>query len=154
MTGYWDRVEPYWNGLPTDDPAAYLAFYKGMPPVAGHLIATHWVVSEVSNGGLHQLLTNSTGVVVPEAVAGFRAMGLGELADIVAEAAAFFGPTFPREQMVRIAALDRYAERSGDPDDWNPFDALDDRFYDALDLEAEVDAYTAKADAYAAGDGS
>ena len=151
MTGYWDRVEPFWNDLPTDDPSAYAEFYRNMPPVSGHLITTHWVFSEVCNGGLHQLFTNPTGVVVPEAVAGFRAMGLAELADILSEAAAFFGPAYPREQMARIDALDRYAERTGDPDDWNPFEQLDDRSYDALDLEAEEDAYTARADAFAAG---
>ena len=151
MTGYWARIEPFWNDLPTDDPAAYRAFFDSMPPVAGHLIATHWVVSEVSNGGLHQLFTNSTGVVVPEAVAGFRAMGLTVLADIVAEAAAFFGSAYPREQMARIGALDRHAAGTGDPDDWNPFEALDDRFDDALEVEGDEDAYTRRANAFAAG---
>jgi hypothetical protein len=79
MTSYWSRVEPFWNDCPTDDPAAYLAFYKSMPAVARDLLTTHWV----------------------------------------------------------------------SPDDWNPFDRLDDQFYSALDLGGEEDAYTRKADAYA-----
>ena len=149
MTSYWSRVEPFWNDCPTDDPAAYLAFYKNMPAVARDLLTTHWVVSEVCDGGFHQLFTNSTGVLVPEAVTGFRSMGLVQFADITAEAASFFSGTYPREQMLRIEALERYASSSGSPDDWNPFDRLDDQFYSALDFESEQDAYTSKADAYA-----
>ena len=148
MSSYWTRVEPFWNDLPTHDTSAYLAFYEGMPPVAAHLLTTHWVYSEVGNGGFHQLFTNATGIVVPEAVTGFRALGLAGLADITLEAAAFFGASFPREQMSRIAALDRFAPRSGDGDDWNPFDQLDDRFYSALEAPGG-DAYVAAADAYA-----
>ena len=150
MTGYWAKVEPFWNDLPTGDSSAYLAFYESMLPVARDLLTTHWVNSEVSNGGFHQLFTNPTGVLVPEAISGFRAMGLAELADIVAEAAAFFGADYPREQMSRIEALDRYAATSGDPDDCNPFDRFDERFYDALDLKSGEDAYTRKANAYGA----
>src|SRR5215207_7115219 len=145
MTSYWSRVEPFWNDCPTDDPAAYLAFYKSMPPVARDLLTTHWVVSEVCNGGFHQLFTNLTGVLVPEAVTGFRSMALVELGDITSEAASFFGHSYPREQMPRIEALERYAARSGSPDNGNPFDHFDDRFYSALDLESEQDAYTSRA---------
>jgi hypothetical protein len=149
MTNYWSRIGPFWNDCPTDDPAAYLAFCRSMPAVARDLLTTHWVVSEVCNGGFHQLFTNPTGVLVPEAVTGFRSMGLVELADITAEAASFFSDAYPREQMPRIEALERYAASSRDPDDWNPFDRLDDQFYSALDLGGEEDAYTSKADAYA-----
>ena len=74
MTSYWSRVEPFWNDCPTDDLAAYIAFYRSMPAVARDLLTTHWVVSEVCNGGFHQLFTNPTGVLVPEAVTGFRSM--------------------------------------------------------------------------------
>ena len=148
MTSYWSRVEPFWNDCPIDDPAAFLAFYRSMPAVARDLLTTHWVVSEVCNGGFHQLFTNPTGVLVPEAVSGFRSMALVELADITFEAASFFGHVYPRKQMARIEALERYAASSRSPNDWNPFDRLDDQFYSALDLGGEQDAYTSKADAY------
>jgi hypothetical protein len=152
MPDYWSQVEPYWNDCRTDDPGGYLAFYKSMPPIARDLLTTHWVVSEVCNGGFHQLFTNPTGVLIPEAVTGFRSMGLVALADIASEAASFFGHSYPREQTPRIEALERYAARSGNPDDWNPFDQLDDQFYLALGLEGEQDAYTSAANAYAKND--
>ena len=149
MSDYWLEVELYWDDCPTEDPAAYLAFYQGMPPIARDLLTTHWVVSEVCNGGFHQLFSNPTGVVVPEAIEAFRSMGLSDLGDITREAVAFFGKNYPREQMIRILALDRYAEESNNPDEWNPFEALDDRFYSELERAGEGDAYTERANAYA-----
>ena len=104
--------------------------------------------SEVSNGGFHQLFTNSTGVLLPEAIIGFRAMQLDALAGIASEAASFFGHDYPREQMPRIAALERHSVRS-EPDSWNPFEECDEKFYAALGLERDEDAYTSKADLYA-----
>lgn len=147
--GYWEKVEPYWQDLPTDDPAAYLQYLDRMPVSARALLTTHWVYSEVCNGGLHQLFTNSTGVVIPEAIAGFRSMALPELAAIVTEAARFFGEPFPRDQARRIEALERYERGQTDPDDWNPFAELDERFYAALGPDDGEDAYVASADRYA-----
>lgn len=150
MTNYWTKIEPFWNDLPTDDPAAYLEYYRSMPEVARDLITTHWVFSEVCNGGFHQLFTNPTGVLVPEAVDGFRSMGLLEMAAITSEALRFFGGTYPREQLQRIEALDSYAEGFGDADDWNPFKQLDERFYNALQAgSGKDDAYTCAAEQYA-----
>jgi hypothetical protein len=148
MTGYWSVVEPYWDACPTEEPAAFLSYYASMPARARDLLTTHWVVSEVCNGGFHQLVTNPTGVLLPEAIVGFRAMQLEELAGIAAEARSFFGQDYPRDQMKRIEALERYAARS-DPDNWNPFTESDDRFYAALDSDGAQDAYTSKADLYA-----
>ena len=145
--GYWEKVEPYWQDLPTDDRAAYLRYLDRMPVSARVLLTTHWVYSEVCNGGLHQLFTNSTGVVVPEAIAGFRSMALPELAAIVTEAARFFGEPFPRDQAGRIEALERYDDT--DSGDWNPFVELDDRFYAALGPDDDEDAYVSAANRYA-----
>ena len=149
MASYWSVVEPYWDNCPTDDPDTYLAYYKDMPQVARDLLTSHWVVSEVCNGGFHQLFTNRTGVLVPEAIKGFRTLGLVALAEASIEAASFFGDEYPREQMQRIEALEMFATQSADADGWNPFERLDDHFYAALDLDAEADAFTSAADAYA-----
>lgn len=150
MSDYWSKVEPYWDDCPTDDPAAYMLFCGSMPQVARDLLTTHWVCSEVCNGGFHQLFTNPTGVLVPEAISGFNSMGLDELRGILREASSFFGNHYPREQAIRIQALDRYAALSRNPDDWNPFEQLDDRFYSALESEDGSGAYVDRANAYAA----
>ena len=52
-------------------------------------------------------------------------------------------------EMIRIVALDRYAAESNNPDEWNPFEALDDRFYPELERAGEGDVYTERANAYA-----
>ena len=119
-----------------------------MPQVARNLLTTHWVVSEVCNGGFHQLVTNPTGVLLPEAIVGFRAIQLDELAEIASDACSFFGQAYPREQMSRIEALERFGALS-EPDSWNPFEEADERFFAALDLEEDRDAYTSSADVYA-----
>ena len=149
MSDYWSRVEPYWDDCPTDDPAEYLLFYDSMPKVSRDLLTTHWVCSEISNGGFHQLFTNPTGVLVPEAISGFESMGLDEVGAILREASSFFGNDYPREQGTRIQALDRYAARSRNPDAWNPFEQLDERFYSALEAEDGADVYVERANAYA-----
>jgi hypothetical protein len=148
MTGYWSVVEPYWDACTTDDANAFLSYYASMPEVARNLLTTHWVVSEVCNGGFHQLVTNATGVLLPEAIVGFRAIQLDEIAEIASEACSFFGQTYPREQVSRIEALERFAALS-EPDSWNPFEEADDRFYAALALKEDRDAYTSSADSYA-----
>ena len=147
--GYWVKVELYWQDLPTDDPSAYLRYLDRVPVSARALLTTYWVYSEVCNGGLHQLFTNSTGVVVPEAIVGFRSMALPEVAAIIAEAARFFGEPFPRDQARRIEALERYERGQTDSDNWNPFVELDERFYEALGSDDEEDAYVSAADRYA-----
>ena len=148
MSSYWSEVEPYWANCPTKDPAAYLAFYQTIPAISRDLLTTHWVFSEVCNGGFHQLFANPSGVVVPEAISAFRSMGLAGLGDIVAQASSFFGDPYPREQMTRAQILDRHAALSPSADDWNPFERLDDKFYSALDLESDEDAYTRQANMY------
>ena len=145
--GYWSVIEPYWTDFPSGDPQLYLKRYAELPPVVRDLITTHWLYSEVCNGGFHQLLTNPTGMMTPEAAAGFEAMGLIDLASIAGRAMRFFGADFPRDQMQRIAALDHYADGQAS-DDWNPFTALDEGFYSALGSDGPDDAFIRAADEY------
>jgi hypothetical protein len=83
--------------------------------------------TEVCNGGFHQFFSNSTGVLAPEAVEAYRAIGIPEWAEIVAEAMQFFGEPYPRERFDRELPERTYGE---DREEWDPFYALDERFYD------------------------
>ncbi len=108
---YWDLVEPVWKKISIyDGPEAFLSQFRSFPAVPGNLFAAHWCQSEVRNGGLHQFFSNSTGVLAPEALSGFQAIGLTEWATILDEAMRFFGPSYPRDRETRIAVL---AEVSG-----------------------------------------
>jgi hypothetical protein len=136
--GYWRHVEPIWNAISIyDGPDTFLRQFSRVPEHAGHLFAVHWCISEVCNGGLHQFFSNSTGVLAPEAVAGFRAVGMPETAAIVEQAMARLPSPYPRDREDREDALDALdPEDMDEEDDWeSPFDDLDSRFYELYSTE-------------------
>jgi hypothetical protein len=98
----------------------------------------------VCNGGFHQFFANSTGVLAPEALAGFRAIGLEEEAAALAEAMEQLGTPYPREREER---WDRVRNVKRGSSEGRPFSSLDERFYDCLDREE--DRWVQAADAYA-----
>jgi hypothetical protein len=126
---YWDLVEAVWDSVSMDDgPEVFVEQFGRILPEQGHLFAAHWCDAEVCNGGFHQFFTNSTGVLAPEAAAGYRAVGLPQLAQLVDQAMAFFGSPYPRSQEDRARALD--AIPSGGPrEEWDPFYRLDEEYY-------------------------
>lgn len=69
------------------------------------LYAAHFCLSEIHNGGFLQLFWNSTGILVPEAIEGCRALGMPELARVFASAAGILGSPYPRDRESRWDAL-------------------------------------------------
>jgi hypothetical protein len=149
---YWDHIEPFWEEINIyDGPEIFLRQFAEIPEHAGHLFAAHWCISEVCNGGFHQFFYNSTGVLAPEAVEGFKAIGLPETAAVIAEAMARLPAPYPRDRDIRQNALDALDPEEEDEDDWeSPFDDLDTKFYDLYDTEnggmAAADRYAAQFD--------
>ena len=134
--GYWEHVEPFWETVSIyDGPEEFLLHFTEVPEHAAHLFALHWCASEICNGGFRQFFFNSTGVLAPEAVAGFRAIGMERTAVVVAAAMASFGEPYPRDREERQDALD--ALEPGDAGDGGdgPFSDLDSQFYDLLGSE-------------------
>jgi hypothetical protein len=127
-----------------DAPDVFLEQFRALKPEVGHLYAAHWFQSEVCNGGFHQFFFNSTGVLAPEAIAGFRAMGLDEWAESLAQAMERLGAPYPRDRDMRIEVLDRV---TGDKKWSDAFRDLDDRFY--AWLKPERRRYERLADDYA-----
>jgi hypothetical protein len=143
---YRALIKPIWRSVNIyDGPAIFLLQFNAIPPEGGNLFAGHWCQSEVRNGGFHQFFTNSTGVLAPEALRGYRAMGLRTWAAILAEAMDFFGHDYPRDQSDRIHTLE--SVRASTPDDWNPFRELDRRFFEWL--RGEKNRWEVAADKYA-----
>lgn len=121
---YWDLVKPYWETVNIyEGEGAFLRTFGSIPKASGHLLATHWCQSEVRNGGFEQFYMNNTGVLAPEAAAGFRALGMTRCADIMDEQIRAFGGSYPRDKMDRgdrlvameDAHFDRFPEGS-EPD--------------------------------------
>jgi hypothetical protein len=136
---YWSLVEPVWEPLNRSwesRPEEFSRQLRAVPPAVGHLYAGHWCQSEVCNGGFHQFFHNSTGVLAPEALEGFRAVGLAKCTWALADAMAFFGSTYPRERAERI---ERLASRRGRRrQEWDPFYKLDGRFYEEAERWADA----------------
>lgn len=104
---YWRMIEPWWKRISIYDGAdRFLREFSAAPDPVGHLFATHWVQSEVRNGGFDQFFSNATGVLAPEAERGFRAIGMPKAADVIAAQIASFGPAYPREQDDRELLLE------------------------------------------------
>jgi len=143
----WAKIEDFWDAVSIGDGATvFETQFRALPPGVGHLLATQWFQSETRNGGFHQFFHNSTAMLAPEAVAGLRALGLNDCADLLVEAMRFFGAEYPRDQNARIAALDM---QSGNRrEEWDPFFKLDQRNFDLLDNEAG--GYELAADRFAA----
>jgi len=141
MSGsYWEAVEPIWDKISINDVEMFLETYAQAPPHAALLYAAHFCQSEVCNGGFHQLFYNSTGVLAPEAVRGFHAIGQHKVAETVQAAMDVIGSPYPRDRELRWAILSRFSPRD--------FDALNEQFYAILDTEAG--GFEAAADDYAA----
>jgi hypothetical protein len=142
---YWELVEPYWNAVDIyGDEKTFTTTFALVPEVSAHLLAAHWCQSEVRNGGFYQFFDNPTGVLAPEAVAGFKAIGRADLGEIAAQAMASFGNAYPRDNARRCAIL--AAMKQPALKYWQVFEALDNAFYDRL----KVEGFTRSADAYAA----
>ena len=101
---------------------------KDIPLKAIHLFSIHWLHLEVYNGGFWQYFYNSTSTSYPEAVEGFKAIGMPEVATIVEAAAERLGSPFPFDKKTR-------EEIVGPPDNRMNFNELDDRFYELADTE-------------------
>jgi hypothetical protein len=130
---YWKLIEPIWLPLNRSwdgGPQKFLREFGRVPRELGHLYAAHWCQSEVCNGGFQQFFSNTTGLVAPEALEGFRAIGADQWAELLAEAMKRFGVRYPRDRSDRERAV---RERQHPEEKSEPFRALDERFYEWAD---------------------
>jgi hypothetical protein len=143
---YWSLVEPIWDEISIyDGEEVFLQQFEACSFASRTLFAAHWCQSEVCNGGLHQFFGNSTGVLAPEAVTSFRCIGMPMTAAVVSQAMSWFGPTYPRDREVRNENLAKYEREH--PEDWDPFEKLDDHFFELI--EKENGGFDVAADVYA-----
>jgi len=145
---YWALIEPVW--IPLNDTWSrgvndFLLASRKVSRNVLNLYAAHWCQSEVNNGGFHQFFYNTTGLLAPEAVEGFSAIGLPEWSAVLSEAMGYFGARYPRERALRLERLPMADGRTRA--EWDPFAGLDDRFYSSDD--AKRSRWELAADAYA-----
>lgn len=78
--GYWNTIEQAYDDVSIyDGRSVFLEDLKRYPTYVGDLLSAHWLLSEMSNGGLFQLYLNPTRCVTESAIAAFERMGLAEV---------------------------------------------------------------------------
>lgn len=101
-------IEPVWWSVSIyHGPARYESDLTRFSVEQRYVFACHWYLAEVRNGGHEQFFDNSTGIVWRDAVAGFHAMGLTEVADVIVEAGRRMGGTPSMKREERQAVLKR-----------------------------------------------
>lgn len=144
----WRLIEPFLDAVEIHDgPARFLNDLAPLPTAAQHLFAIRWCDHEICNGGLHQFFSNSTGVLAPEAVAGYCAVGLLDCANLVQAAVDQFRPSYPRERSERQKILQTLRRPGKTRDEWDPFGDLDRQYYaakDRADFESVLDRFAAQ----------
>jgi hypothetical protein len=124
------NVSPYWDCW---SDAGYDPTQSKFPRDIQLLAATNYGKSDIDNGGLHQFFGNGTGTFAPEMQEWFERAGLSESGAVIAEAMTIFGPDFQRSHQLRRDFLDQFREESRwqPREEYDPFIALDSRFYAA-----------------------
>ena len=98
---YFIVIEPvFWSVSIYDGPTQYerdLARFSNEQRLG---LAYHWYLSEVNNGGHDQFYYNSTGIVWPDALNAFLAIGAEEVATIIKASVSRLGgdPSLDREE--------------------------------------------------------
>src|SRR5687768_10979390 len=138
---YWEHIEAVSKKTSIyDGGVSFCCEFARLPAPIGDLLAAHWTLSEISNGGLHQFFLNPTGVLAPEAAQGFEHMGLPQIADLIRQAMAHFGSTYPREQQHREPFLDSHGPEVFEPLEHQLYEIGSPnlgRIYDIMDAYAE-----------------
>jgi hypothetical protein len=154
---YWAVIEPYWGAISIDSAEEFERTFNQIPRSVGLLYAAHFCQSEVCNGGFIQFFWNSTGVLGPEAIEGFKAIGQVRIADVVGRAIALLGFPYSRNRVDRRSALARLAEETGDQSvrpaeqfiykNVKSFRPMETEFYSLI--RSESGGFEAAADRYA-----
>lgn len=106
ISSYWELLEPYFETINNyDGPDQFMSSIADVPRLVVLLYAAHMSSSEIHNGGFLQLFWNSTGVIAPDAIEAFHAMGMPILAALVAEASLLLGAHYPIDRDDRWDAL-------------------------------------------------
>jgi hypothetical protein len=111
----WAVIEPAYGAVNIyDGPEALAETMRPLTRGQRALLAVHWCVAEVENGGFHQFFTNPTGVLADETAAGLLLIQASEAAQVLASARA-----------VLVVAPPRVDPEASNFDEWEDAEAWD-----------------------------
>jgi len=102
---YWDAVRLVMDKISIDSADEFSASFAKVPRQVGIVYAAYFCLEEVRNGGFFQFFYNSTGVLGPEALEGFQAIGMAGVASAASSALDVFGSQYPRDREARYGAI-------------------------------------------------
>lgn len=103
---YWDHIKRAYDEVSVyDSPGVFAREFGKLAPYAADLLAAHWFLSEMSNGGIAQFFLNPAGVLAPEAARAFNNMEFEAVASALQKSIARFGPSYPRDSTTRDVVL-------------------------------------------------
>jgi hypothetical protein len=106
MVSYWEVIEPLFQTVDYgDSPEVFARSIAPLPYSSVILFSAHMCLAEIHNGGFLQLFWNTTGVLVPEGIEGFSAIGMPTMATLIEEAARPLGFPYPRDRNERWDAI-------------------------------------------------
>ena len=126
---YPEVYAPYYNEFDFyNGREEWLASIESVPIKAVHLFSLHWLHLEVYNGGFWQYFFNSTSTSMPEAIDGFKAIGMPNVARVIESASEKLGSPFPFEKEARELIV-------GPPEEQMDFSEFDDEFWELADTD-------------------
>ncbi|HVF38626.1 MAG TPA: DMP19 family protein [Gemmatimonadaceae bacterium] len=135
----WRVIEPAYEAVSIHDgPEVLDSQLASLTRGQRALLALHWTVAEVCNGGFDQYFINPTGDLAEEARAGFERIGAKGTVRLLDKVfTAFPGGPPPRDSERRAEMLDALDEDERE----KLFQVFDDEFYDLMDSELYGSAY-------------
>jgi hypothetical protein len=124
--------------------ASVLDWLTELPAWHRSLLGAYYCWLDTLGQSLYGWYAFSTSILAPEAVDGFRMLGLVKCADILAEANDYFGDKYPRDLQERLRNLPEYEKR----DESFPFSDLDARFRQAVTQEIGDEGFEVMADQF------
>ena len=114
---YWDHIEKAYNEVNLNSKPKVIAnCLSKYPEYVVNLLAAHWLLSEVANGGMIQFLFNQTGVLTLEVEKAFNKIDLQGVAELITHIISKFGKEFPLDTRLRQKDLLKMAQVKNEND--------------------------------------
>lgn len=133
----WDAIEPLWDDFPYSNTKKCAAFLAQITEGQKALLTIDWCQKEIRNGGVKQLLSNSTGGLIPYAVEGFKLIGANVYAEILEKIIGLFQNSYPETAGERKKELKGFSVNKK-----NELEKLDNEFFNLLfSEEYDIEKY-------------
>lgn len=146
---YWELIAPVLDqvsfghraGTPLDQ-------LESLPYVPGILFAAHICQAEIAGEGFEQFFLGQSADIAPAGATAFHVLSMPKTAEVIEEAIALFGPSYPIDPQERAKCLGAIAD-DGAQDLAAIFARLDKTFRSLV--QTEEGGFNAAADMYAFG---